>query len=369
MRYSHSFSRVRDTAMAFGLILGCIAFSACDLFSMLPIVNPPSNTGSSFATAKLVSYGANDVSEFSGTIGSQVADVYDLGPMAVGDRIRVTVDAASGSLLDPTIAIFDQDKELWSINDDVDFDANNFNSAIDDVVTVAGDQFYLAITKYFQSTRGGSYNVRVQITRGGVVTLPAVQTLLLNFAGGPVTIAGDGSYNLKVFDAADIDDAYAGETAAIKQIIIDTVKDNFAATGLEIVTSDENPMLTPGTFSAIHFGAYSGTKFGIADDVDVGNRDRCDDGIVFIERFDDPFAQRPTVTGIGIAIGNVAAHEAGHLLGLNHVSDVTALMDNTGSASTLLEDQNFKTAPLSRSIFPFGDQNDLKLLERVVPMP
>lgn len=354
---------------AFLLALTLVSPSACDLFPLFPDTPGPNVPGSSFATAGLITYEADDTVTLTGTVQGSEVDVYDLGPFSAGDRVIVTVNATVGSALDPTIALFDGDEDVFAVNDDVDFDAGNFNSSVDDFIVEPTDHLYLAITRFFQSSQGGDYEALVEVVRDGTVPTPPVQTLLLNFAGGPLTITGDGSYNLDPFDAADIDDAYDGRTDDIKDIIVDTVRENFAGTGVIVVSSDENPMLVDGTFSTVHFGAFSGDKFGIADNVDQGNRDRCDDAIVFTDQFDDPFANQPTVSGVGVAIGNVAAHEAGHLLGLNHVADITALMDNTGSASTLLADQDFKTAPLSPSIFPFGNQNDSKILNRVVPEP
>lgn len=323
--------------------------------------------GVDFGSAAALATADNETLAFSGRIDDGTPDVFDLGPVSPGDRVIVEVVAASGSTIDPVIAVFDESESLFSISDDIDADAGNYNSAINDVVTIASDRFFLAITKFFLDSTGGSYNATVRIERGGTIETPAVQTLLLNFAGGTATILNEGTFNLDPFDAGDIDDAYAGQTTAVKKAIVDTVKENFSAFGVVVVTTDENPSLTPGTFSTIHFGAFSSTKFGVADDVDVGNLDYCDDGIIFTIGFDNPFASKPSTTGIGVAIGNVAAHEAGHLLGLNHVADVSAIMDNTGTASTLLADQEFKTAPLSPSVFPIGNQDARALLNRVIP--
>lgn len=346
-----------------------VGVPACDTF-MFPFITPGINKpGTSLASAGAVTLDSDNTVELSGTINGAEVDVYDLGPMSAGDRLKVRVVAATGSVLDPTLAIFDADEQVFAINDDIDLAGGDFNSEVDDFIADAGDHYFVCITKFFTGSAGGAYVATIEITRGGTAPTPPMQYLLLNFAGGLATIKGEGSFNLDPFDAKDIDTAYDGHTAEIKQTITDTVKANFSATGIIIVTTDENPSLQEGTFSTLHFGAFSTTKFGVADDVDTGNRNRCDDGIIFTENFDDPFATQPSVEGIGIAIGNVAAHEAGHLLGLNHVADVTDLMDNTGSASTLLADQEFKTAPLSPSIFPFGDQNGVKLLDRVIPKP
>ncbi len=323
--------------------------------------------GDSFANARVLNYDLNDTVTLSGTIVGDEVDFYEIGTLEPGDRIIVAVNAVAGGSLDPVIAIFNVDEELFALNDDVDLAGGNFNSALDDVVTQPSSRLFLLITKFAFGGQGGDYEGTVQLERNGAVPSPAVQTLLLNFDGGSFTITNEGSFDLDPFDAADIDPAYTGMTDDIKDVIADTVRENFEDTGLVIVTTDENPVLTPGTFSVIHFGAFSPDKFGVADSVDQGNADRCDDGIVFTNSFDDPFAVQPSATGIGVAIGNVAAHEAGHLLGLNHVADITDLMDNTGTASTLLDDQEFKTSELSPSVFPLGNQNGPALLDRVVP--
>ncbi len=333
----------------------------------MPGTQPPGDVGRTIATATLLDFSQAAEVNIFGTITGDEARVYDLGPFSPGDRIIATVNAAAGSTLDPTAAVFDGNEELIWINDDVDLGANNLNSRVDFIVVENIDHYYLAIAKFFLDAAGGDYTGSVRVERGGQVPVPEVQTLLLNFAGGPVTITSEGAFEVDPFDSADIDAAYAGQTDLIKARIVEVMLENFEDTGLRIVSSDDNPALDPGTFTTMHFGAFSPTKFGVADSVDVGNFDRCDDGIVFTNSFDTPFAVQPTALGIATAIANVAAHEAGHLLGLNHTSDVTDLMDSTGSASTLLEDQDFKTAELHVSIFPFGLQNGPRLLDRVVP--
>ena len=329
----------------------------------------PGAPGDTFATAAAITLDSNGNAAFNGTITTNKAAVYDLGAVAPGDRIIASVGASTGSALDTTLAIFDAQGELFALNDDVDLSAGMLGSAIDDVVVTASTNFYLAVSKFFFDATGGAYEGTVRIERGGAMPSPAAQTLLLKFDGGTATIESEGTLNVDPFDAADIDAAYAGNTAAIKTKIVEIVREDFLGTGVQVVTTDENPVLTPGTFSTMYFGTFSSTKFGVADNVDQGNRDRCDDGIVFTDNFDDPFAAQPTTAGIGMAIGNVASHEAGHLLGLNHVGDIAALMDSTGTASTLLANQTFKTAPLTEQIFPIGTQNAPAILQRVVPAP
>lgn len=346
------------------LFLVSIVLTGCPAVTVPPGLTP----GSSFQTATPLALDAAGKAIITGNISGNKVDVFDLGSMSPGDRVIVTVKPTSGSLLDPVAALFDANQELFALNDDVDFEGGRIDSAIDDIVFVATSQFFFAITRFPLGNQEGAYEATVEVQRGQPVPAPPAQVLFLNFAGGSVTIPGEGTINVNAFDAADIDAAYAGQTAFIKTTIINTVTNRFASTGIQIVTSDDpNPPANP--FSTILFGGFSQTKFGVAQDVDAGNRDRCDDGIVFTDDFDKPFAQQPTAEGVGIAIGNVAAHEAGHLLGLNHVADVTDLMDTTGSASTLLANQIFKTSRLASSVFPIGNQNGPAMLSRVIPMP
>lgn len=338
----------------------------CGLWPFPP-VTPDKQIGEDLATAKALVLDADNSASFTGTIsGATKAHVFDLGACAAGDRITVSVDPTSGSAMDPTIAIFNSAGEAIALNDDADVSSGQVGSYVSEMVWEAGDHFYLAISRYYRDTVGGGYQASVHVERGGTLPSLPVQVLLLDFSGGSVSIPSEGTITFDPFDAADIDAAYTGQTAAIKAKIKETVAQNYRNTGVQVVTSDDPPP-APNTFSTIYFGAYSATKFGIADGVDQGNKNRCDDGIVFTDDFDKPFAARPTVDGIGVAIGNVAAHEAGHLLGLNHVGDVTDLMDTTGTASTLLADQEFKTSSLHQSVFPFGLQNGPNILSHVAP--
>ncbi|MEK6643291.1 MAG: matrixin family metalloprotease [Planctomycetota bacterium] len=324
--------------------------------------------GSTISTATPLTLDSNEKAVLSSTIEGSKVDVYDLGAVSPGDRIIVSVRPSMGSSLDPTTAIFDESSVLFAINDDADTAAGRVDSAIDDYIAIGGDHIYLAISKYFFANVGGAYEGDVEIRRGQTAPTAPQQVLLLNFASGSVTIPDEGTFTYGVFDAADIDATYAGQTAAIKAKIIEVVKQNYQQFGINIISSDDPPVdNTNCVVSTIHFGAFSQTKFGIAQSVDDANRKRCDDGIVFTDDFDKPFTPKPSVDGIAIAIANVAAHEAGHLLGLNHTTDITDLMDTTGSASTLLADQEFKTAALAPSIFPFGKQDGVAMLNRVIP--
>jgi len=352
----------RRTSGAALLLCSMVVAGGC------PVTNIPGlpSGGTSFATATLLALGASGRATIAGNITRNRVEIYDLGACAAGDRIQLTVSASSGSGLDPLAAIFNANGELYALNDDLDLDNNQLESVIDQRVRTASTHYYVAVTQSAFGNTTGAYTGQITVTRGGTVTPPDVQFLVLNFSGGSISIPDVGNYNLTSFDAFDIDPAYGGKTAAIKAQILATVRENFEGFGIQIITSDDPPP-PPDCFSTLHFGAFSPSAFGMAQSVDHDNADYCDDAIIFTDNFSDPFSALPSVTGIGIAIGNVAAHEAGHLLGLEHTTDITDLMDTTGSASTLLADQEFKTADLHSSIFPIGKQNGPLLLSEVIP--
>jgi len=142
---------------------------------------------------------------------------------------------------------------------------------------------------------------------------------------------------------------------------------NYERFNVIILTTDDPPP-PPGTvYSTIFFGGFDRSAFGLSEDVDLYDIDRCDDSIIFTESFTPSvFTGVPTATELGTAIGNVGAHEAGHLLGLNHTDDDLDLMDDQSPADAFLDDQEFKEAPLSTDIMPIGTQDGVLLLDEIV---
>ena len=299
-------------------------------------------------------------------------DIYHLGAVSVGDRVRIDA-ATTGSALDVSIAVFDDVQRLVYNNDDRGGPVDRFfDSYLQWVVRHGGDPYYMVVTHSAFASRHqitGSYSIDIHIDGGFAVPPPVGQVLMLDFDGGTVSSPTLGNVTIEPFDAGSIDSAYARRDYELKAEIRATVEQNFERFGVTVLTSDDPPPARDVEFSTVYFGGFDPMAFGLAEAVDLYNVDYCDDAIIYTESFTSSvFSRLPSLEGMGVAIGNVAAHEAGHLLGLNHVDDDLALMDDRSPADAFLQDQEFKQASLSSDIMPIGTQDAVLLLTETVGM-
>ncbi len=293
-------------------------------------------------------------------------DVFLIGQVVAGDR--VIADAFATTSLDVSIAIFDAEERLLADSDDRSDE--NLDARIDFVARHDSDPLYLVVTRSAfagSARRTGTYTANVAIEIGGSVPLPVAQVLFLKFDGGNVNSPRLGEMDLAPFNASGISRVYAGKTEEIKQTIIDVTRQNYERFDVIVVSSDDFDPGPNDEVSTIFFGGFNDKAFGIAEDVDLYNAEFCDDAIIFTESFSPfLFESTPSAEEMGVAIGNVATHEAGHLLGLNHVDNDFDLMDDRSPPDAFLLDQEFMESPLSADIMPIGTQDGVLLLNEIV---
>lgn len=321
-----------------------------------------------FERAVVLTNTGNDARTFEGSIDRvDDLDVFDLGPLGPGDRVRVEFRRRDEGFL-PSVALFDDSGSVIDARLLLDGASRSDRvQLINEVVRHGSGTCFLAISHTPDDDTLGRYRLDVSVTRGEEVPPPNGQMILLDFDGGVLDPPILGFSAILPFDAALIDNAYAADTETIKRSILDTVVRNFAGWNVTVVTTDDPPILDGGPITTLRLGSLSDSALGAAQAVDPYNAESCDDGVVFAESFSpSTFGIQPSAEAVGVAIGNVASHEAGHLLGLRHVADPRALMDESSPPIHLLFDQTFKIAPLANSVFPIGWQDAPLLLSETV---
>ncbi len=315
-----------------------------------------------FATATPITLGDDDQIDFNGTIDSgDDTDIYDLGLLAAGDRLYVDVKATSGNL-DPMAAVFDEREYLLAFSDDRESDASDLNPLIDVIVPSIQGRYYLGVTPYSGGSSSGDYLVTLRITRGMGVLDPEPQTVFLDWQGGDnIRVNNVGVFDIDPFDAADMG-PYTGRTDEMKDTIQAVIADLYDGFDFILLNSDDDARPS-GPYSTVYFGGDNSRAFAIAEQIDTFNADQSDDAIIFTDGFRNAFSTSPSLSRMARAVGNTAAHEIGHLLGLVHTSKCSSLMDTTCSNDALLGIQAFELAPLDDTVFPVGLQNAEDLIE------
>lgn len=292
-------------------------------------------------------------------------DVYNIGPVAAGDRI--VADVTADPSLDAAIALFDESGSVLLVNDHRNIYLGSAAPFIDVVIQQPSQACYLA----YSATPGypaenGEYGLLV--SRTFPVDPPPLRpdVILLVFDGGrSVRVGGRSPVNVPVFDATNVSDEFSGQTETMMAKITAAVREDFEGFDVTILSTAEEAAAEPG-ISRIYFGTYDEALLGVAEGVDEFNSRQGQVAIVFTDTFNAFSRLRPSAEQMSQAIANVASHEIGHLLGMVHTHDPGGLMDVTASLKRLLQNQAFSHSPLYQAVFPVGFQDALQYLLNTV---
>ncbi len=316
-----------------------------------------------------------NVPSWSGRISTASdIDVYDLGAVQPGDGITVSAKPINGAQTYLLLGLFDDNVDLVDYDPD-DADLATGELAVQHIVRHASEHYYLGLAAYGEEgypAQPGDYQVTLSVTRGGSVPAPQNQTVLLDFDGGTIDMPLDGTFTMGAFDASRVSDQLVGQDALVKQGIKDYMEDVYDGYDIDFY-STEDPMLPSGDYSTVLFGTgYADAGFfGLSETLDHYNQIHTDNAVIVTEVWSDAFEGiTTTVDQLITSLGNVAAHELGHMLGLVHVFDVLDIMDNMGGSDALLAEQSIARSKLDTDqMFPFGWQNAPVLLTETLGTP
>ncbi|RMF83527.1 MAG: hypothetical protein D6744_04480 [Planctomycetota bacterium] len=343
-----------DDADSLGAVLGA-SLSVLDGGSSAPAVAPGTTVSGGFAGG---GEAALTVKHVSGQLAGELSyEMIPLGASNAGDEWIVRPD---GRLAVPfVVALFDAEQNL------IRRAYVSGNNGLRHVVRVDTPETYLGVmTPKGQS--GGGFAFVASRYSGRSVPAPRRQIVWLNFQGASnLAVHTRAPISFGPFDATLINSAYAGQTQFMKDTIVAAMRHDYRAYDVTIISSDEAPRPTE-PHSVIHFGGDVSGLLGLSDSVDDYNGDATQNAIIYVESFAPYHTMQLDAAEMAVMVANVASHELGHLLGLYHTADPVDVMDTTGTAWELAQDQDFARATLEHSVFATGWEDSPALLEQIV---
>ena len=266
----------------------------------------------------------------------QALRFYQIGPLSQGDLIEIK---PLGDVLD-FAALYDADLTLIPAGSVHDFEGNprTLQVPIKRDTSVA----YLRLDLMYLSETDRSI-ARLARQSGVAAPTPRTQTVVLHF-GGQEGVTYRNGYLIPA-NIGSIDDS------VVRQTVVDQFRDVYAPYNLTVLTDEDTPPEAP--YSVIYIGAtdLSVYNYGLAEQIDNRNLYLDDIAIVDANQIALELARVLGPVMYGRALAMIAAHEMGHLLGLEHVTDSDALMTGIQCQGTGLDvermlQRQFKKAPI-----------------------
>ena len=308
--------------------------------------------------AEYVGLGNEDLLIRGRVAGGEDVDVYDLGPVAVGER--VVVEMTPDQSLSGAIAIFDDTGATLLVNDHRNVYLGKKQPFVDVTIRKASGACYVAVSATPGYESSGDYALVASKSYVGVLPESNPDVVFLEFDGeDSVRIGSRSPVDVPPFAAADIASRFAVQSDTIMAKVVQYVREDYVGFDVVILSSSEGETFD-GDMTRIFFGTYDPGLLGVAENIDEFNATSAQQAIIFVDTFAAFEPLSPTVDEIAQALANVASHEIGHLLGLVHCHDEHAIMDVTATLGELLEDQHFRFSPLFYEVFPLGSQDAVR---------
>jgi WD40 repeat protein len=244
------------------------------------------------------------------------------------------------------------------------------------------------LQSYVVADGGVSLSIRVQRDSNLASTAARAQRILVRFDGAGAVAAGDQPARpIPPLDAADFNEFFSPpeswgdtQTTQLKTAIMSQLASFYAPYNVVFSRADQDVPPTPPYQTIYIGGSTPDGLLGIADYVDPRNETTTGTAIVFATEIAEQgitgnFSKTISDIGtLGAAIGTVAAHEVGHLLGLRHTDVVDDIMqgDPGWEAADPTLPRVFKTNALVAeaeqldALPAIGIQNAPRLLEETV---